>query len=279
MFIEKELGIKGKANHDIFNMAADLTVNQYAPGIKDDIWGWIDNVFPGISTTLEKNKGAKYYYEQLVKYCAENGMVTNSSDGSSLGHSAELDKSIQDAIDKHKENKDGHDSWKDYEKLDENGKKLVQNQTDYQIKEAAIQTEKNRGTIPSHFKSLIDKLFKIEPPIFNWKSYFRRFLGFSSEPFVKKTLRKESKRFPDNAGLKVKFKQNILVGIDTSGSVSDDELREFFSEIHHIYKAGVGITIAECDAKLQRVYPYKGKFDGTITGRGGKCCASLYGDI
>lgn len=118
---------------------------------------------------------------------------------------------------------------------------------------------------------MIDELFKINPPIFNWKAYFRRYLGFSNEAFVKKSLRKESKRFPQTAGIKIKFKQNILVAIDTSGSVSDEELYEFFSEIHHIYKSGVGVTIMEFDCSLQRVYPYKGKWDGSISGRGGTC--------
>ena len=54
------------------------------------------------------------------------------------------------------------------------------------------------------------------------------------------------------------FKQKILVGIDTSGSVSDDELCEFFSELYHMYKANVSITIAECDAKINRIYEYNG---------------------
>ena len=33
------------------------------------------------------------------------------------------------------------------------------------------------------------------------------------------------------AGLKIKFKNHILVGVDTSGSVSTNELKEFMNEI------------------------------------------------
>jgi predicted metal-dependent peptidase len=69
--------------------------------------------------------------------------------------------------------------------------------------------------------------------------------------------------------LKIKKKHNILVAIDTSGSVSDSELLEFFSEIYHIWKTGCTVEIIECDARIHRSYMYNGKFDGKITGRGG----------
>ena len=50
-----------------------------------------------------------------------------------------------------------------------------------------------------------------------------------------------------------------MVAIDTSGSVSHDDLVEFFNETYHIYKSGTYVDIIECDAKVQRVYEYKGE--------------------
>ena len=45
---------------------------------------------------------------------------------------------------------------------------------------------------------------------------------------------------------------------------------EFFNEIYHIYKTGTQIDIVECDAKIQRVYEFKGKReDIEVRGRGG----------
>lgn len=61
----------------------------------------------------------------------------------------------------------------------------------------------------------------------------------------------------------------MLLAIDTSGSVSDSELQEFMSEMHHIYKCGVDITIVQCDTKINSIEPYKGKFEMTVIGRGG----------
>jgi predicted metal-dependent peptidase len=61
----------------------------------------------------------------------------------------------------------------------------------------------------------------------------------------------------------------MLLAIDTSGSVSNDELLEFMNEIHHIYKAGVDITIIQCDTKINSIEKYTGEWDLNIHGRGG----------
>ena len=53
-----------------------------------------------------------------------------------------------------------------------------------------------------------------------------------------------SRRFPDSRGVISKRKSSILVGIDTSGSINNEELLDFFSEIYHIWKSGVNVTIA-----------------------------------
>jgi predicted metal-dependent peptidase len=65
------------------------------------------------------------------------------------------------------------------------------------------------------------------------------------------------------------MRQKMLVAIDTSGSVSNDELTEFMNEIHHLHKAGVDITIIQCDTKINSIEDYKGKFELKVSGRGG----------
>ena len=135
--------------------------------------------------------------------------------------------------------KDDHSQWgKDFQECSNAEKQLIQNQIKGQIKTAAEQTIKIRGTIPAELQKIIDELFKPKPRIFDWKSYFRRMLGSIYDINIEKTRRKESIRFPDAAGIKHKKKVSILVAVDTSGSVSDNELKDFFSEITYIYKTG-----------------------------------------
>jgi predicted metal-dependent peptidase len=47
------------------------------------------------------------------------------------------------------------------------------------------------------------------------------------------------------------------------------ELTEFMNEIHHIHKAGVDITIVQCDTSIRSIEAYKGKNDLKVHGRGG----------
>ena len=242
-------------NKDILGLATDCEVNSYLRNL-DNSW-----VVPSI-WNLPKKQGTKFYYEEILKQDPPQQQQQQSNGGGS-GDS-------QDNKDGMPQTKDDHTQWgKDFQECSDAEKQLIQNQINNQIKTAAEQTIKMRGTIPAEMKEIVDELFKPKPRIFDWKSYFRRMLGSIYDINIKKTRRKESIRFPDSAGIKHKKKVSILVAVDTSGSVNDDELRDFFSEITYIYKAGARITILECDAKITANYEYTGKWTGKIHGRGG----------
>ena len=116
---------------------------------------------------------------------------------------------------------------------------------------------------------IIDELFKVKERLFNWKAYFRRYLGSIIDVEIKKSRKKESVRFPDAAGIKHRRKSKVFVIVDTSGSISHTDLGDFFSEIHHVYKAGAVIDVCEIDTKINRIYPFNGKWDMKASGRGG----------
>ena len=158
--------------------------------------------------------------------------------------------------------------WEDFENMPDAEKKLIEKQLQRVLHDAKEQTEKKRGFVPGEISGLL-KLDEVIPPKFNWKNYIKRFTGISTKIFTRKLRRKENKRYSDNPGLKIKMRQNMLVGIDTSGSVCDDELKEFINEIHHLYKAGVEVTIVQCDSRIQSIKPYDGKFELEVSGRGG----------
>lgn len=240
----------------LFNIAADCEINQYITTEFLPDGAILPSSFPTIQ--LDLKAGTNYYYQKLLE--------NNSSDNPDPGLQSLMNGQSGPPTDGQG---NIHPSWKDFDSLTETEKKLIQNQIEHTLKESATQITKSRGTIPGELKSLIDELFKVKEEVFNWKAYFRRKLGCSSEIYTKKSRRKMSKRFEDNAGIKIKQKHHILVAVDTSGSVSNAELMEFFSEIHHIYKAGTAITIIECDTKINDIYEYKGKFKGSVVGRGG----------
>lgn len=241
-------------NKDILGLATDCEVNSYLSNL-DNSW-----VVPSIWNLPEK-QGTKFYYEEILKQAPPQQKQQSGGGGS--GDS-------QGNNDGMPQTKDDHTQWgKDFQECSDAEKQLIQNQINQQIKTAAEQTIKMRGTIPAEMKEIVDELFKPKPRIFDWKAYFRRMLGSIYDINIKKTRRKESIRFPDSAGIKHKKKVSILVAVDTSGSVNNDELRDFFSEITYIYKAGARITILECDARISANYEYTGKWTGKVHGRGG----------
>lgn len=241
-------------NKEVLGLATDCEVDSYLSNL-DNSW-----VVPAL-WNLPVKQGTKFYYEEILKQAPPQQQ--QQSGGKDSGGS-------QGNNDKMPQTKDDHTQWgKDFQECSNAEKQLIQNQINQQIKTAAEQTIKMRGTIPAEMWEIVDELFKPKPRIFDWKAYFRRMLGSIYDINIKKTRRKESIRFPDSAGIKHKKKVSILVAVDTSGSVNDDELRDFFSEITYIYKAGARITILECDARISANYEYTGKWAGKVHGRGG----------
>jgi predicted metal-dependent peptidase len=239
------------ADKKLFNIAADLEINQYILESKLPEGGLLLSSFPELN--LPKKAGTSEYYK-LLEQAQQDGTspsldsLMNKMDGTSPYC---------------------HGTWDDFDDLPEADKKLMQKQIEHQLKESAEQTIKKCGNIPGELKDLIDRLLHIEPAKFDWKAYLRRFIGNSSIVYTKKLRRKYNKRYAANPGLKIKFKNHICVGVDTSGSVNNDELREFFSELTHMHKTGHKITVVQCDTQINNIKEFNPKKDWEIHGRGG----------
>ena len=237
--------------HKLFNIAADLEINQY---IEDDYLpegGITMEMFADLN--LDARAGTTYYYEKLEEAqqqgnCSALDNILNQMNGNS-------------AYD--------HSTWDEFDELSEADKKLVQKQIEHQLKETAEQTIKRQGNVPGELADTIRRLMTIEPPAFPWKQYLRRFVGNSSISYTKKLRRKYNKRYTGNPGLKIKFKNHICVGVDTSGSVSNSELQEFMNELCHMHKTGHQITVVQCDTEINSVEIFNPKKDWDIKGRGG----------
>ncbi len=238
-------------NAKLFNIAADLEINQYILESKLPEGGLLLSSFPELN--LPVKAGTKEYYD-ILNQAQEDGT------------SPSLD-SLMDQM--NGETPYDHATWDEFDDLSEAEKKLVQKQVEHQLKEVAETTIKKNGNIPGELSEVINRLMHIEPAKFDWKGYLRRFIGNSSIVYTKKLRRKYNKRYSGNPGLKIKFKNNILVGVDTSGSVNNDELKEFMSELCHMHKTGHKITVAQCDTSLNSVKEFNPKHNWEIHGRGG----------
>jgi predicted metal-dependent peptidase len=260
---------------ELLNIAADLEINQYIEdSYKDETWEGLEITdAPWNTLNLPIKAGTRKYYELLLQECKNNpnGDVCKFVDAMKDANEGGCSKTITLGNGTEVEVKASHEFWKQYEGMDEAEKKLMEKQIEHQLKETAEQVQRQRGHIPGELKELIDSLYLSEEAVIDWRAYLRRFNGMASKVYTKKTRRKPNKRFYGNPALKIKQKKNTLVAIDTSGSVSKDDLKEFLSEIHHIWKTGTQVTVVECDAHIGRVYEYTGTIEEAkeVTGRGG----------
>ena len=247
---------KSFKNHRLANIAMDMEINQYI----DKDWlpkGGID-IDDYEDLDLERKAGCRYYYDKLNQFQEEKDK--NGSCGNE-----DMDKLLDQAA-----NGEGpdHSTWGEFEDLSEAEQKLIEKQLQKVLADAKEQTVKKRGNVPGEIEGVII-VEEIVPPKFDWRGYIRRFTGVSTKVFTKKIRRKENRRYEENPGLKIKMRQHMLLAIDTSGSVSNNELQEFMGEIHHIYKAGVDVTIMQCDTSIRSIEAYKGKNEINVVGRGG----------
>ena len=240
----------------LFNIAADIEINQYIDRNMLPAGGLTLDTFKELR--LPRKAGTGEYYKLLQQTMDKKG---NSSCDA-----------LQNILDQMNGNSQYcHKHWEEVTELPEASKKLVQKQYEHQMKTTAEEIQKKHGTIPGELAEIIERLFKVEPPKFNWKQYLKRFINNASKIYTKKLRRKYNKRYSGNPGLKIKHRNHVLVGVDTSGSVSSKELVEFMNELVHMHRTGNKITVAQFDTQLTSVEEFNPKKHWEIKGRGGTC--------
>jgi predicted metal-dependent peptidase len=217
---------------EIFNCAADIAANQYISNLPSWVLTYQKFKLPPKLT-------AEQYYELIIK----NAKIIR------IGFRANGKK------------------WDDHSKWPEGDKDVVVGQ---QVVKSLVQEamEKSRGHSPYEMHELLGEI--LQYGTLPWFMILRMFVASAQKVNFGYTWKKENRRFEDTPGRRKKHRLNLLVGVDTSGSISNEELKEFFGEIHRIHQNPLNeITVAECDAAIHAVYKYRGKPPEKITGRGG----------
>jgi predicted metal-dependent peptidase len=128
---------------------------------------------------------------------------------------------------------------------------------------------KNYGNLPGEVIAQIEDLLKTEKSIVPWAKVLRMFVASCAESILDYTVKRISRRYNTRPGTRKGDVLNIAVAVDTSGSISDDQLKLFFNEIRWIWKNGAIITVYEADCSVCRSYKFRGKWEGKVHGRGG----------
>lgn len=129
-----------------------------------------------------------------------------------------------------------------------------------------------RGLFPGYQQEALNKA--LEKPQVRWDQVLRKYVGTIPNGY-RKTRTRLNRRQPERFEISGKISQHtidIIVAIDTSGSMSKGLLEKVFTEIFTILKTKeFHLTVIECDAEIQTVYEAKTMSDVRLEvhGRGG----------
>jgi predicted metal-dependent peptidase len=250
---------------DVWNIAADCCVNMQA-NIRDPII--IDEKpWPPClpeNYKLEEGKVTEYYFYELLKTAKVIKMSSNM------------------AFNNHDQWRKGASGVTDLSALSRKVDQHVQNI----IKESAKSFNKDRGTIPAHIAQLIEGA--LAPPKAPYYQIIRklirgsRFSKFMRSPTKINRKRtyvftlKDNKCIPQISPFPGKTRDltfDIVVLIDTSGSMSTDDILEGLSGVKNIIEKDrhCYTTVLEVDAAVEKEYEVKRVRDiqFNIKGRGG----------
>ena len=238
-------------NDKMDNVACDLDINQRIDKAYLPSWGIFIEEFRTKYPKLDfkSHAGRHHYYNELSKLPEEEKEKIGISDNA---------KHVWIIVDS-----DGNK----VDSLTEGEKEALKVQIEHTIESIADEIKKSQGTIPAEIDQLISGFVKPKPA-FNYNKYIRNFVGNSSKFFIKSTKVKENQRFPGQPKIVLKPLNKMLVLVDESGSVSENELYDFLNEIYHLQKK-TDIEIRAFDTRVSDIVKYKGNNEFPRTQCGG----------
>ena len=140
-----------------------------------------------------------------------------------------------------------HDLWQESSAVDE--------QTLRELTEK-ISVAAQKGSIPHYLAGMVAALKNSQAEL-PWNLYLQKLMG-AVVSRRKKTITRRNRRQPERLDLRGELrshKAKILVGLDISGSISDEEFYQAVKEVLDIVKNYQHeIMIVECDSEIRRTY-------------------------
>lgn len=250
--MDLDTSIDGKTsfNSTALNIAMDTAINQLC-GIQDSMdkngHMTVENFAEMLevdANTIEREREFEYYF----------GLMKDNAEKLKQKYGENLEGTAGNEI-------DDHGQWKEGDSNKEMSKDIVKDM----VRKAK---EKNKGNVPSDLQEAVEKLFESKV---NWKQKLTNFCRATINANKKKTRAKRNRRYGIiEQGRKKDYIAHIGIGLDTSGSMSIDDLKECWAQMHKISRTmNVKMTVIECDTDCQAVYEFDPKKEFEVRGRGG----------
>jgi predicted metal-dependent peptidase len=226
-------------NPKVWNFATDLAINSHLSNLPDGC------LMPGQGPFVDYPVGlsAEAYLELLKK--DEN--FTGKGRGEEGDEESEGDSGGGQF--------DDHDGWGE---ADDTSKEIAKERLREAIKKAATEASagNNWGSVSGDCRKII--MDKITTKI-DWRKVLRYFVKTSQRANQKSTMKRINRRYPYiHPGRKADRTAKVAISIDQSGSVDDEMLAAFFSELNKLAELAE-FTVIPFDTRVaeKKVYTWK----------------------
>jgi len=214
----------------MWNVATDLAINSFLVGELPE-GGCIPQQAPFENYPLEQT--AEWYFNKLKNdenFQPKDGEGEGQGQGS--GSPADGEGSSGGGL---PDTLDDHSGWGD--EIDQATREIAEQRLKEDLKDVVDEINgsgRGWGSVGARTRKQIQDF--ITPKV-DWRKVLRYFIKTSQRANKRSTVRRLNRRFPYiHAGRKVTRRAKIAISIDQSGSVSDDMLALFFSELSSLAK-------------------------------------------
>jgi predicted metal-dependent peptidase len=234
---QRERELKNKYTTTAVNLALDISINQFIKSLPMDSFK-IETVNKEYNLELREDNTIEIYAERIEKVIKSKLSTSVKSDDGSIGEMIDISKA--------------HDVWEEsnlnYDSIKDMTKKV------------AISSFK--GKAPKDIEAII-KAYTEKAEI-SWQEALKKIIP-SLRAGEKKTVTRRNRRQPERLDIRGTLPNSIpevIVAIDISASMSEEEVHKIMIEILEITKTRTNkITVIECDNEIRRVYEIKSKND------------------
>lgn len=246
---------RGK-NRLLWNYATDMAINCHVKGLPDDV------IYPHMFN-LPDNMTAEWYYEKLLEQAEKNGGKLkiqieiknhpwNQPGQNGSGNNQEGEGKDKKQGDSQQQGGGKGDGEGDGAELTDEQIAKIEMEIDILLEDAYAHA-KSVGNVPG----AIEHLFKMRNKAKTDWSILHRFVGDSITTEREMTLLRPNKRFTDFPGWRMRDDHlDLVVAIDSSGSISDKQLQAFLDNIRKIQDTVEDLTmlIIVCDTMIHNTY-------------------------
>jgi len=238
--------------HKVWNICADLAINSHLQGELPEM-----ACMPGVGPfeELPLGESAEWYLANFPERPEDDG------EGEGEGGEGEGEQKPGQGEGDQPGSFDDHSGWDDSNASPEQqaANQMAKERLKQAMKQAAqeaSQSPNGWGSVSGDVKKEIIK--RLETKV-DWKKVLRYFIKTSQRANKTSTIKRINKRYAYiHPGKKVKRQAKIAIAIDQSGSVSDQMLEDFFSELNALAKLAT-FTVVPFDTEVNEKLVYEWK--------------------